>query len=190
MLEQKNEEDISMKHHIPEQYKKYLNKRVLTVAGICLLLAAAVVTNVIVNSRTTGTTKSAAASSTAVKDVSTVSASNKGFFASYREERDNVRTQELAYLDAIVAQGADEATISDAQKQKLELINCMEIELTVENLVRGKGFDDVIVSMHAGSVNVIVGAESLTDEQVAQILDIVLRETGESAENVKISTAI
>lgn len=189
MLEQKNEEDISMKHHIPEQYKKYLNKRVLTVAGICMLLAAAVVTNVIVNSRTTGMPKTAA-SSTAVKDVSTVSASNRGFFASYREERDNVRTQELAYLDAIVAQGADEATISDAQQQKLELINCMEIELTVENLVRGKGFDDVIVSMHAGSVNVIVGAESLSDEQVAQILDIVLRETGESAENVKISTAI
>ena len=66
----------------------------------------------------------------------------------------------------------------------------MEVELTVENLVRGKGFDDVIVSMHAGSVNVIVGADTLNDEQVAQILDIVLRETGESAENVKISTAM
>ena len=181
-----------MKQHIPESIKKYLNKRVLTVAGICLLLAAAVVTNVVVNrSAESRQTAAATASVSGIKDVSTVSTGTGiGFFATYREERDNVRTQELAYLDAIVSQGADEATLSDAQRQKLELINCMEIELTVENLVRGKGFDDVIVSMHAGSVNVIVGAESLGDEQVAQILDIVLRETGESAENVKISTAM
>ena len=181
-----------MKNKVPESIKKYLNKRVFTVAGICLLLAAAVVTNVIVNNRTNGgQTKAAVASSTAVKDVSTVSArSSAGFFASYREERDNVRTQEMAYLDAIVSQGADEATLSEAQKQKLDLINCMELELTMENLIRGKGFDEVIVSMHAGSVNVIVGADALNDEQVAQILDIVLRETDETAANVKISTAI
>ena len=178
-----------MKHHIPEQYKKYLNKRVFTVAAICMLLAAAVITNVIVNNR--AAEKQKADALTAASQSGAVPASTSlGFFASYREERDNVRTQELAYLDAIVSQGADEATLSDAQRQKLDLINCMELELTVENLVRGKGFEDAIVSMHAGSVNVIVGAETLSDEQVAQILDIVLRETGESAENVKISTAL
>ena len=178
-----------MKHHIPEQYKKYLNKRVFTVAAICMLLAAAVITNVIVNNR--AAEKQKADALTATSQSGAVPASTSlGFFASYREERDNVRTQELAYLDAIVSQGADEATLSDAQRQKLDLINCMELELTVENLVRGKGFEDAIVSMHAGSVNVIVGAETLSDEQVAQILDIVLRETGESAENVKISTAL
>ena len=31
--------------------------------------------------------------------------------------------------------------------------------------------------------------DALTDEQVAQILDIVLRQTGETAENIKVSTA-
>ena len=179
-----------MKQQVMEKYKRFLNKRVLTVAGICLLLAAAVVTNVLLN-RAPEQTKAASAPVTRdseVTDVSTVK-SRGGFFASYREERDNVRTQELAYLDAIVAQGADSETLNEAQKQKLDLINCMEVELTVENLVRGKGFQEVIVSMHAGSVNVIVGAQTLSDEQVAQILDIVLRETGEKAENVKISTA-
>lgn len=180
-----------MKKFSMEAYKKYLNKRVLTVAGICLLLAAAVVTNVLLNrDATESKAQTASVKKTEAQTVSTIHGTDIGFFESYREERDNVRTQELAYLDAIVAQGADEATLSDAQQQKLDLINCMEMELTVENLVRGKGFDDVIVSMHAGSVNVIVGAQSLTDEQVAQILDIVLRETGESAKNVKVSTAL
>ncbi len=181
-----------MKQQLMQTCRKFLNKRVLTVAGICLLLAAAVVTNVLLNRTETTVPKksSASVSDNAVTDVSTVGAGGEGFFASYREERDNVRTQELAYLDAIVAQGADKETLNDAQRQKLDLINCMELELTVENLVRGKGFENVIVSMHAGSVNVIVGAESLNDEQVAQILDIVLRETGETADHVKISTAL
>lgn len=172
-----------------KQYKKWLNKRVLTAAGLCLLLAAAVVTNILVNREKTEQTS--AEGPVKAQEVSAQSrAADPNFFAAYREERDNVRTQELAYLDAIVAQGGDAETLSDAQKQKLDLINAMETELTVENLVRAKGFSDVIVSMHQGNVNVVVGAETLSDEQVAQILDIVLRETGKTAENVKISTTL
>ena len=126
-------------------------------------------------------------------DTAAVSVSAPGaqgsFFDMYRSERDSVRTQELAYLDSIVAQGGDEATLSEAQKQKMTLVGCMESELNTENLIRAKGFEEVIVSMHNGSVNVIVDADALTDEQVAQILDIVLRQTGETAENIKVSTA-
>ena len=173
-----------------QRYGKWLNKRVLTAAGLCLLLAAAIVTNVLVNKNKTTTEKTGTQNAPEVTQVSTQSGTQTNFFAAYRDERDSVRTQELAYLDAIVAQGADTETLSDAQKQKLELVNAMETELTVENLVRAKGFSDVIVSIHKGNISVVVGAESLNDEQVAQILDIVLRETGKSAENVKISTAL
>ena len=174
-----------------KRYGKWINKRVLTAVGLCLLLAAAVVTNVLVNRGRENTQQTGGRESSGVTQVTAQGrAQNADFFASYREERDTVRTQELAYLDAIVAQGADTETLSDAQQQKLELVNAMETELTVENLVRAKGFTDVIVSIHKGNINVVVGADSLSDEQVAQILDIVLRETGKSAENVKISTTL
>ncbi len=173
------------------RYGKWVNKRVLTAVGLCVLIAAAVVTNVLVNRGKENTQETG---KTIRTDITQTSAQAKpsevNFFAAYREERDSTRTQELAYLDAIVAQGADTETLSDAQKQKLELVNAMETELTVENLVRAKGFSDVIVSIHKGNINVVVGTESLNDEQVAQILDIVLRETGKSAENVKISTTL
>lgn len=172
-----------------KRYSKFLNKRVLTAAGLCLLVAAAVITNVLINR---GNAKETAADGRS--EVTAVSSQNTAvkadFFAAYRTERDTVRTQEFAYLDAIVAQGADKETLSDAQKQKLDLVNAMETELTVENLVRAKGFADVIVSIHEGNVNVVVGTGQLNDEQVAQILDIVLRETGKTAENVKISTTL
>ena len=173
-----------------QRYGKWLNKRVLTAAGLCLLLAAAIVTNVLVNKNKEKAEQTNVQKAQEVTQVSAQTKAQADFFAAYRDERDSVRTQELAYLDAIVAQGADSETLSDAQQQKLELVNAMETELTVENLVRAKGFSDVIVSFHKGNISVVVGAETLSDEQVAQILDIVLRETGKSAENVKISTAL
>lgn len=173
-----------------QRYGKWLNKRVLTAAGLCLLLAAAIVTNILINRNKGKAEQTGMQNAPEVTQVSAPAGKQTDFFAAYRDERDSVRTQELAYLDAIVAQGADSETLSDAQQQKLELVNAMETELTVENLVRAKGFSDVIVSIHKGNISVVVGAESLNDEQVAQILDIVLRETGKSAENVKISTAL
>lgn len=179
-----------MKRINQQTISKFLNKRVLTALGLCLLLGAAVLTNVLLEKKpdTEQVVQTEDPTNEAV-EVSAMQSGSINFFDAYREERENVRTQELAYLDAIVAQGADEETLSDAQSQRLDLIDCMEMELTVENLVKAKGFTEAIVSMHRGSVNVIVGADSLSDEQVAQILDIVLRETGEKAENIKISTA-
>ena len=167
-----------------QKVRKQLNRRTMTLLGVSLLLLAAVAANVIMNRNEQRT----AQASTAAVSVSAPGAQGS-FFDMYRSERDSVRTQELAYLDAIVAQGGDEATLSEAQKQKMTLVGCMESELNTENLIRAKGFEEVIVSMHNGSVNVIVDADALTDEQVAQILDIVLRETGETAENIKVSTA-
>lgn len=166
--------------------KKVFNKRIITLVAVCLLLVGAVGANVLLSNKD----KDGEQDTPQTEQVSSVTnTSGQSFFDVFRNERDSVRTQEIAYLDAIVAQGADEATISDAQQQKLDLVYCMELEVTCENLIKAKGFEEVIVSMHKGSVNVIVGTESLTDEQVAQILDIVLRETGEAAENVKVSTA-
>ena len=167
-----------------QNMRKLLNRRTMTLFAVCLLLLAAVAANVIMNRNE----EKAAKAATAAVSVPAPGAQGS-FFDMYRSERDSVRTQELAYLDAIVAQGGDEATLSEAQKQKMTLVDCMESELNTENLIRAKGFEEVIVSMHNGSVNVIVDADALTDEQVAQILDIVLRQTGETAENIKVSTA-
>ena len=167
-----------------QNMRKLLNRRTMTLFAVCLLLLAAVAANVIMNRNE----EKAAKAATAAVSVPAPGAQGS-FFDMYRSERDSVRTQELAYLDAIVAQGGDAATMSEAQKQKMTLVGCMESELNTENLIRAKGFEEVIVSMHNGSVNVIVDADALTDEQVAQILDIVLRQTGETAENIKVSTA-
>ena len=81
---------------------------------------------------------------------------------------------------------SDENKRAEAQDQLLQLTQIMEKELGVEGLIKAKGFDDVIVMLQENSVNVVVDKKDLSSEEVAQILDIVRRETGQEAENIKI----
>ena len=110
-------------------------------------------------------------------------AANENFFEAFREERESTRSLEIEYLDEIIAASAnDSETLKDATEQKLRLVANME----AESMIRAKGFSDAAVTFHKGSVNVVIATEELSSEEVAQILDIVKRETGEKTENIKI----
>ena len=105
----------------------------------------------------------------------------------FREERESTRSLEIEYLDEIIAASAnDSETLKDATEQKLRLVANMEAEFSAESMIRAKGFSDAAVTFHKGSVNVVIATEELSSEEVAQILDIVKRETGEKTENIKI----
>ncbi|MEI3424655.1 MAG: SpoIIIAH-like family protein [Christensenellales bacterium] len=102
-------------------------------------------------------------------------------------KRESTRLLEIEYLDEIIAASAnDSETLKDATEQKLRLVANMEAEFSAESMIRAKGFSDAAVTFHKGSVNVVIAAEELSSEEVAQILDIVKRETGEKTENIKI----
>ncbi|MBR2955691.1 MAG: SpoIIIAH-like family protein [Clostridia bacterium] len=109
------------------------------------------------------------------------------FFATYRSDRDSTRESEYLYLDAIIA-SADASAESKAlaEEQKLALVMRMEQELTLETLIKAKGFEDAIVAIGDGGVNVVVGTEELSPEQATQILAIITDETDYTATEVKI----
>ena len=112
------------------------------------------------------------------------------FFSSYRSERNSVRAQEVAYLDSIIQnQATEKDVLSQAQTRKLEITRRMEQEVTVEGLLRAKGFSDAIVTLSDSTVNVVVSDAVLTEAQAAQILQIVMDETNMTAQNVKIIPA-
>lgn len=164
--------------------KKYA---VLLVAGI--LLAGAVYVNVRLNSGVKEGDAEQAALEAEAPEIALEQVGDAGtdYFEAFREERNAVRTSEIGYLDEVIAVSySDAETLADAQAQKLALIENMEAEFTIESLLKAKGFADAAVTFHKGSVNVVVDSEELTSEKVAQILDIVQRETGESADNIKI----
>ena len=69
---------------------------------------------------------------------------------------------------------------------KLELTDTMEKEMLLEGLLKAKGFEDVFVTLSDESINVVVKDAELNQSEVAQILELVQRETSASAQNVKI----
>ncbi len=83
--------------------------------------------------------------------------------------------------------------ISDEQKQEaidgmIAITDAAEKETAAEILLQAKGFDDAVVSIADGMVDVVINTGELTEAQRAQIEDIVVRKTGIGAENIVIST--
>ena len=105
----------------------------------------------------------------------------------FRTERQQLRQMQMDQLNEIVYGGsADTEMIGMAQRRQLELMEWSELELTLEGVLRLREFEDVLVTVHTDSVNVMVRADALTREQTAVILELVMRETGISGGNVKI----
>ena len=109
------------------------------------------------------------------------------FFSTYRTDREETRSQELQYLDEIIASASSsESAIASAEEQKLQITGAMETELVLEGLIKAKGFEDCIVTISTENVNVVVMDEDLSLEDAAQILNIVVTETEFTAPDVVI----
>ena len=84
----------------------------------------------------------------------------------------------------------DKETLKDAQGQKLSITQAMEMEVTIQGLLlETKGYSNPTVTIHTGSINVLLTETTITSQEAAQILDIVQRETSEEAQKYKIIPA-
>ena len=77
---------------------------------------------------------------------------------------------------------------ADAIASMNRMTDRAEKELDAELLLESKGFKDSVVSINDDSVDVIVGAAEITDEQKAQIEDIVTRKTERNVSDIVITT--
>jgi stage III sporulation protein AH len=109
------------------------------------------------------------------------------FFIQSRLDRDKNRSFYIETLNGIVAdEKIDKEVREMAQKEMISLIKRSETERIIENLIKAKGFKDALVIMSDEYVNVIINSEKLTQAQVAQIKDIVSRETKAGLDKIKI----
>ena len=121
--------------------------------------------------------------------VSTTIQSN--FTGNARLIREQRRAQSKETLMSII----DSTTISEEQKQLavetlVNLTTIAEKENAAELLLEAKGFADPIVNIVENEVDVVINAISVTDQQIAQIEDIVMRKTGFEPEDITITAAI
>lgn len=112
---------------------------------------------------------------------------NASFFETYRVDRDASREQQSLYYKAILeSQNATEEAKTQAQTNLDSLAGTSKKELALESLILAKGFEDVVVSFTENYVNVMVKAKELTEAEVAQIVDVVQKQTQKSIDNIKI----
>jgi stage III sporulation protein AH len=109
------------------------------------------------------------------------------YFDSYRADRSNIRDQAISYYDAIIASdNYTSETKAVAEAKKIVLISEMDSELSLEYLIKGLGFADVIVTTSTNYINVIVKSEKLTETEVARIVSVVTEQTDYKLANIKI----
>jgi stage III sporulation protein AH len=83
---------------------------------------------------------------------------------------------------------ADQAVIDSANESIQAMASYAMTESQIENLIMAKGYADCVVFLSANSVSVMVEPPEggLTETDTAKITDIVLTETGLSADQIKI----
>lgn len=161
-------------------------KLIVIIVAAAAILVGAIALNIIMNGETDNELNPSASPDQGASVG--VQADAVNYFVQYRAEREERRALDIEILNAIISNEATDAeTMADAQEQLMEIVDCMEKEQTIEDLLKAKGFNDSAVTFHYGSVNVIIDCDEITTEQIAQILDIVRRETGEPAGNIKVS---
>ena len=117
---------------------------------------------------------------TSTKAVSTLSA------AKLLKEQTRAKNKE-ALAEIVNNEILDSAQKEEAVANMVALTDRSEREMEAEILLSAKGFTETVVSIGENSVDVVVCMETLTDAQLAQIMDIVTRKTRIPAENVIIS---
>ena len=105
------------------------------------------------------------------------------------------REQTRAKNKEILMDLLGDESLSEQQKQDtidalLEMTKISEKEQAAELLLEAKGFADSVVNIVGEEVDVVINATSVTDRQIAQIEDIVMRKTGAEAENIVIMAAV
>jgi stage III sporulation protein AH len=110
--------------------------------------------------------------------VNATSKEDSEYFTSSKLQRDTMYSQMIESYQKML----DSTTITAEQKAIAK--NAIMIS---ENLIKTKGFKDVIILVNDKSINVIVSSKDLTSDKIAQVQNIISREMKAEIENIHIS---
>lgn len=114
--------------------------------------------------------------------------SNDDYFTTSRLERDTMYSQILETYEKILNSSNSLETQKQSATEEIKKINDTKNSIMIcENLIRTKGFENVVIFANGDSVSVIVKDEQLNTEKVAQIQNIISREMNAKVENIHIS---
>ncbi|MCL1924112.1 MAG: SpoIIIAH-like family protein [Defluviitaleaceae bacterium] len=111
------------------------------------------------------------------------------FFVQARLEREQSRArQREVLLELINNDNVEQEVRAQSAENMLTIQRRIEKESSAEALIESRGFNEVFVRIGDSSVDVIVNKESLSDAELAQIEDIILRKIGSDTHDIRIAT--
>ncbi|OKZ60734.1 MAG: hypothetical protein BHV96_01675 [Clostridium sp. CAG:354_28_25] len=119
---------------------------------------------------------------------SSSSSKTDDYFASSRLGRDTMYSQMIeSYQNLLDNQNVSEEQKTVATQEITEINNMQNSIMICENLIKTKGISDVVIFVNDKSINVIVKADTLEQDTIAQIQNIIAREMNAEIENIHIS---
>lgn len=131
--------------------------------------------------------------SNSLNEMSVATSSNSSsriddYFASSRLGRDTMYSQMIeSYQNLLDNQNVSEEQKTVATQEITEINNTQNSIMICENLIKTKGISDAVIFVNDKSINVIVKADTLEQETIAQIQNIIAREMNAEIENIHIS---
>lgn len=123
-----------------------------------------------------------------VSTNSNVLKSNKDYFSTSKLERDTMYSQMLETYENILNSSNSLETQKESATEEIKKINETKNSIMIcENLIKTKGFEEVVIFVNGDSVSIIVQDEQLSPEEVAKIQNIISRELKAKVENIHIS---
>ena len=114
---------------------------------------------------------------------------NNEYFTKSKLERDNMYSQMIETYEKILNSSNSLETQKQTATTEITKINQTKNSIMIcENLIKTKGFENVVIFVNGESVSVIIGLPELKQEEVAQIQNIISRELNVNAENIHISS--
>lgn len=122
------------------------------------------------------------------KTINSTMSESENYFTQSRLDRDNMYSQLLENYQKILETDKLEAEEKSNAQKEIKRINDEKNAIMIsENLIKTKGFKDIIIFVNNGNVSVIVAAEKLEENQISQIQNIITRELNVKVNKINVS---
>lgn len=113
--------------------------------------------------------------------------SSSSFFSTCRTDRTNTRNESIEYYKEILNnETSSQEAKANAEAQIKEIASGMTMEVTMEGLIKAKGFSDALVNYSSTYINVILQSAELTESEVAQVVEIIQSQVDRDIDYIKI----
>ena len=141
------------------------------------------------NTENSNTTNDNSNSNSETTQTNAQTSTDDDYFTKSKLERDTMYSQMLESYENILNSTNSLETQKQSATDEIKKINDTKNSIMIcENLIQTKGFENSIIFVNGDSISVIIKSDELTQEEVAQVQNIISREMNAEIENIHIST--